>query len=266
MRPQYGFRTGPLRCSAEQAAATLAELGYDCLELCLEADDVRPETMTEARAQELAQTFEQIGIGLASCSYHADREPPAQRAVNQEAAIHVAAWMGAEILVLNAEKSSDQERQWAEHIAHFTRLCAVAEQAGVTLAIEPEPLLVVGSSRDALDLIEAVASTEVGATALKVNLDVGHAAITDPGRWSSSLAETVRMLGDQIVHLHLEDMAGRVHKHLPFGQGEIDFGALKTALAEIGYQGPYVVDLFGQDQEPRRVAADALVALRRLFG
>jgi sugar phosphate isomerase/epimerase len=261
MRPQYGFRTGPLRCSAEQAAATLAELGYDCLELCLEADDVRPETMSEARAQALAQAFREMGIGLASCSYHADREPLEQRAANQEAAIHVAAWMGADILVLNAEKSVDQERQWAEHVAHFCRLCAVAEQAGVTLAIEPEPLLVVGSSQDALELIEAV-----GSGALKVNLDVGHAAITDPGRWSSSLAETVRLLGDQIVHLHLEDMAGRVHKHLPFGQGDIDFAALKGALAEIGYQGPYVVDLFGQDQEPRQVAADAIAALRRIFG
>ena len=260
----FGFRTGPLGCSAEQAAAMLAEMGYDCLELCLEAEDVRPETMTEARAQALLTTFEEAGIGLASLSYHADREPPAQRAANQETAIRVAQWMGAEILVLNAEKRVDPKeggdaasvaRQWAEHVAHLKKLCAVSEQAGVTLAIEPEPLLVIGSSQDALDMIEAV-----GSPALKVNLDVGHAQITDP-----NLADAVRLLGDRIVHLHLEDIAGRVHKHLPFGEGEIDFDALKEALAEIDYRGPYVVDLFGRDLEPRQVAADALAGLRRLF-
>ena len=256
MNPQFGFRTGPLRCTAEQAAATLAELGYDCLELCLEADDVRPETMTQARAMGLLWTFAEAGIGVASLSYHADREPLDQRAANQEAAIRIAAWMGAEILILNGEKSVDQERQWAEHVERFKSLCALAEEAGVTLAVEPEPLLVVGSSRDGLALIDAV-----GSDRLKINLDVGHAAITDP-----DLAGTVRLLGDQIVHLHLEDIAGRVHKHLPFGQGDIDFAALRSALAEIGYQGPYVVDLFGQDQEPHQVAADALAALRRLFG
>ena len=255
MNPPFGFRTGPLGCTAEQAAEMLAELGFDCLELCLESADVRPETMTEARAKELVQTFEDLGIGLASLSFHADREPPAQRALNQAAAIRVAGWMGAEILVLNAEKSVDQERQWDEHVAHLKGLCVLAEEIGVTLAVEPEPLLVIGSSQDALDLIEAV-----GSPRLKVNLDVGHAQITDP-----NLADAVRLLGDQIVHLHLEDIHDRVHKHLPFGQGNINFGALREALAEIDYQGPYVVDLFGQAQEPRQVAADALVGLRRLF-
>jgi sugar phosphate isomerase/epimerase len=255
MSVRFGFRTGPLRCSAKEAAIALAELGYDCLELCLEAADVRPETMTKARAEALVRAFEEIGIGLASLSYHADREPLPQRAANQEAAIRVTGWMGVEILVLNAERSVEQERQWAEHVAHLRKLCALADPVGVTLAIEPEPLLVIGSTQDALEMIDAV-----GSPRLKVNLDVGHAQITDP-----NLVDAVRQLGPNLVHLHLEDIAGRVHKHLPFGQGEIDFGALRQTLAEIDYQGPYVVDLFGQDQDPRQVAADALAALRRLF-
>jgi sugar phosphate isomerase/epimerase len=211
--------------------------------------------MTEPRAKELVQTFKEIGIGLASCSYHADREPPDQRAANQAAAIQVADWMGADLLILNAERSVDQERQWQEHVTRLRGLCVFAELAGVTLAVEPEPLLVIGSSQDALDMIEAV-----GSPRLKINLDVGHAQITDP-----DLAQTVRLLGDRLAHLHLEDIAGRVHKHLPFGQGEIDFVALRAALDEVGYQGPYVVDLFGRDLEPVQVAADALAALQQIF-
>jgi sugar phosphate isomerase/epimerase len=253
--PRFGFRTGPLRQATEEAAAELARLGYDCLELCLEAPDVRPEEMTQARADALLRRLDDLGIGLASLSYHADREPLDQRAANQARAIQVAQWMGADILILNAERSVDQERQWTAHVEQLSRLCEVAEDAGVSLAVEPEPLLVIGSSQDALDMIEAV-----GSPALKVNLDVGHAQITD-----DDVAASIRQLGPAIVHLHLEDIAGRVHRHLPFGAGDIDFDAIQRALAEIGYAGPYVVDLFGQDMDPIQVAADALAAMRRLF-
>jgi sugar phosphate isomerase/epimerase len=254
--PQFGFRTGSLRQpSTERAAAELARLGYDCLELCLEAADVRPDEMTEARAHALQGRLDDLGIGLASTSYHADREPPAQRAANQARAIQVTHWMGADILILNGERLTDYERQWNEHVERLQGLCALAEAAGVTLAIEPEPLLVIGSSQDGLAMIEAV-----GSPALKVNLDVGHAQITD-----DDVAASIRQLGSAIAHLHLEDIAGRVHRHLPFGAGDVDFDAIHQALDEISYDGPYVVDLFGQDMDPVQVAADALAAMRRLF-
>ena len=51
-----------------------------------------------------------------------------------------------------------------------------------------------------------------------MNLDVGHAAVTDPDP-----AATIRELGSAIVHLHLEDIRERVHRHLFFGEGDIDF-------------------------------------------
>ena len=254
--PSFGFRTGSLRqASTEQAAVELARMGYDCLELCLEAPDVRPDEMTEARARALRQRLDDLGIGLASTSYHADREPLAQRSANQARAIQVTQWMGADILILNGERSTDQERQWNEHVEHLGKLCQVAEKAGVTLAIEPEPLLVIGSSQDGMAMIEAV-----GSPALKVNLDVGHAQITD-----DDVAASIRTLGSAIAHLHLEDIAGRVHRHLPFGKGDIDFVAIRQALGEIGYGGPYVVDLFGQDMDPLQIAKDALAGMRRLF-
>ena len=105
-------------------------------------------------------------------------------------------------------------------------------------------------------MIEQVASPR-----LCVNLDIGHAFLTD-----DDVDASIRMLGDRIVHLHLEDMASGVHRHLPFGQGEIDFAAVRAALEEIGYAGPYVIDLFGQDRPPEEVAAKALQGVRERFG
>jgi sugar phosphate isomerase/epimerase len=101
---------------------------------------------------------------------------------------------------------------------------------------------------------------QVGSSRLRVNLDIGHAQVTD-----DDLAATIRQLGSAIVHLHLEDIKGRVHRHLPFGEGDIDFAAVRRALDEIGYAGPYVVDLFGQSAEPPVVAERALAALRQYF-
>jgi sugar phosphate isomerase/epimerase len=252
----FGFRTGTLRgMTIEQAAAALAGLGFDCLELCLEAPDVRPELLDQTRCGEIRRTLDALGIKLASASYHADREPLEQRAANQERAIQVTRWLGADILVINPEKATDRDRQWRGHVAHLKKLCQAAQDVQVTLAMEPEPLLVVGSSQDMMAMM-----AEVGSPWLKVNLDIGHAKITD-----DDPAQSIRELGSAIVHLHLEDIQGRVHRHLPFGEGDIDFAAIRSALADIGYAGPYVVDLFGLNQDPRDVAATALEGLRRLF-
>jgi len=257
--PQFGFRTGIFQTPIEQTALELARIGYDCLELCLEAPDVRPETLDRARCAQIRQALDAAGIGLASLSYHGDREPPDQRRANQARAVRAAPWLGAAIVVLNAERAanpaSPRGEQWAAHVTHLGELCRLAEDAGVTLALEPEPLLVVGSSRDAIEVMEAVGSPQ-----LKVNLDVGHAQITD-----DDPAASIRRLGAAVVHLHLEDIQGRVHRHLPFGRGDMDLDAIRQALLEVGYAGPYVADLFGLDQSPADVASEALAGLRRYF-
>ena len=257
MGKRFGYRTGSFRdWPLERTAAELIQLGYDCVEVCLERDDVRPELLTEARCQELRQALDRMGMGLASVSYHADGEPPDQRRENQRRAVQVARWFGADILVLNAERAVDQPRQWAEHVERFRALCGLAEQAAITIAVEPEPLLVVGSSGDMMELMR-----QVGSPCLKVNLDIGHAQITDDDLIASILA-----LGSDIAHLHLEDIRQRVHRHLLFGEGDIDLAAVRQALDRVGYEGPYVVDLFGPGMEPLRTAELALAGLRRHFG
>jgi sugar phosphate isomerase/epimerase len=252
----FGFRTGIFRDKTiEQSAAELARIGFDYLELCLEAADVRPETLTETRCAEIRSSLNALGIGIASTSYHADREPLDVRRANQHQALQATRWLGAEILILNAEKTTDRSRQWPEHVALLRDLCQTAEEIGISLAIEPEPLLVVSDCKDMLDMLEQVNSPQ-----LKVNLDIGHAYITD-----DDLVSSIIRLGPEIVHLHLEDIKGQEHRHLPLGMGDIDFVAVRKALDQIDYQGPYVADLFGLDDTPANIAAQALAGLRARF-
>jgi sugar phosphate isomerase/epimerase len=255
--PSFGIRTSLFQgWKTEQTAAELARLGFDCLELCLEAPDVRPERLDEVRCNEIRQTLDELDITLASVSFHADREPHDQRRINQERAVRVADWVGTNILIINPEKAVDRDRQWREHVDHLKRLCQLAEELGVTLALEPEPLLVVGSSQEMMQMME-----DVGSPRLKVNLDIGHAQVTD-----DDPALSIRQLGSAIAHLHLEDIKDRIHRHLPLGEGNINFAAVRRALEDVRYSGPYVADLFGLDGTPSDVAARTLSDLRRLFG
>jgi sugar phosphate isomerase/epimerase len=106
-------------------------------------------------------------------------------------------------------------------IAALKRLAPRAEKAGVTLALESTL-----SAEDNLKIIEAV-----GSPAVTVYYDVGNSqeAGFDIGR-------EIRLLGGHISQFHAKD-----YKDL-FGQGSIDFKAVRAAMKEIGYSGWLVLE------------------------
>jgi len=255
---KFGFRTGGFRSwKIEVILAELARIGFDGAELCLESADMRPENFTQARADEIRNLMDESGLEIASVSYHADAEPINQRRSNTSKALKVAEWLGTDVLIINAERSREGEKQnqWRDLVDRLRDLTASAEKRGVNVAIEPEPLLVVSDTDDMIRMMDAVGSPN-----LKVNLDIGHAYITDP-----SLPDSIRRLGDAIVHTHIEDIKDKVHNHLELGQGDVDFAAMHAAFVGIGYDGYYVVDLFRLGDDPSGVAARSLAALRERF-
>ncbi len=255
---KFGFRTGGFAgWKIEAILEELARIGFDGAELCLESADMRPENFTRARADELGRFMDTIGLEIASVSYHGDVEPADQRRLNTFKALEVTKWLDADVLIINAERARDGEEkeQWRDLVDRLRDLTPLAQDRGVNVAVEPEPLLVVGDIDDMIRLMEDVDSPR-----LKVNLDIGHAYITDP-----SLPDTIRQLGDAIVHTHIEDIKDKVHNHLELGQGDIDFAAMHAAFKEIGYDGYYVVDLFRLGHDPSGVATRTLAALQERF-
>lgn len=255
---EFGFRTGGFAgWKIEAILEELARIGFDGAELCLESADMRPENFTRARADEFRRVMGRIGLEVASVSYHGDVEPADQRRSNTVKALEVAKWLGADVLIINAERARDSEEkeQWTDLTNRLKDLTALAEDRGVSVAVEPEPLLVVGDTDDMIRLMD-----EVNSPRLKVNLDIGHAYITDP-----SLPDSIRRLGSSIVHTHIEDIKDKVHNHLELGQGDIDFAAMHAAFKEIGYDGYYVVDLFRLGDDPSGVATRTLAALQERF-
>ena len=110
-----------------------------------------------------------------------------------------------------------------------------AEEAGLPLAVEPEPGHLLADLAGFHRL-----RTELGdPDGLGLTLDIGHCQCLEP----LPPQECVRQAAPWLRHVQIEDMRRGVHEHLPFGEGEIDFPPVLAALADTGYRGLTVVEL-----------------------
>jgi protein FrlC len=255
---KIGFRTaGFHQWPIGEALKSLESLGYDGVEICLEHPDCRPEKLTRADAAELEGLCRDAGLEVASVSYHADSEEPGLRLSNTLAALDLVPAFGADVFIINGRRlepgCEDEARR--ELATLLAALLPKAQACGVRVAIEPEPGLAVGSSAEMKALLD-----RTGSPALAVNLDVGHAFLTDP-----DVCDSIRLLGPAIAHTHVEGMAAGVHKHLLPGEGDLDLVAVCRALAEIDYRGYCTIDLFSIADDPTHWAALALEAMREII-
>lgn len=124
---------------------------------------------------------------------------------------------------------------WERLVSGVAELLPRAEAAGVTLAFEPEPGMLIASLADWAQLRDRLGSPD----ALRLTLDVGHCRCLE----DRSPEQCVTDVGHELAHVQIEDMRRGVHEHLPFGDGEMDFPPLLAALAATGYTGLVTVEL-----------------------
>jgi sugar phosphate isomerase/epimerase len=135
-------------------------------------------------------------------------------------------------------------------------LSRYAEDQGIKVLVEPEPGLLLESSRDFLSFIKGIESEYI-----RLNFDIAHfyCAREDP-------AEMVHRLSDFIEHFHLSDIAtSRIHNHLIPGEGSIDFKSVFRAIVEFGYKGYVTVELYPYQNNPVFAGARAFEFLRGLL-
>jgi D-psicose/D-tagatose/L-ribulose 3-epimerase len=136
-------------------------------------------------------------------------------------------------LYTDAEKA-EQSDTIARHLA---TLCARAEDAGVTLCLEP-------LNRFETDCMNTLAQAsamieKVGSPALKIHADTFHMNIeeADPAR-------AIRRAGDHIGHVH----ASGSHRGIP-GTGHVDWRGIFSVLKEIEYGGDICIETFSADND-----------------
>ncbi|HQK92522.1 MAG TPA: sugar phosphate isomerase/epimerase family protein [Armatimonadota bacterium] len=254
---RLGFRTaGFAAWPIERTLRALKELGYDGVEVCLEIHELCPGTVTPERLSGVGRALAGSGLELASVSYHADGEDLTTRVPNTIRAVEMTCELGCGILIVNAERADADRRaeQWRALVGRFRRICERAEECQVWVAVEPEPLLLVHGMDDWARLRDEVASDR-----LAINLDIGHCEITD------DVPAAIRRFASHIVHVHFEDIRGKVHQHLVPGEGDMDLSAVVRALREVDYDGYLTIDLFHIADDPLGYAQRCLEPMRRLM-
>lgn len=251
---KIGYRTQAYsRMEFREALSDIKNRGYGGVEFCLDSPPVRRREFDEAAAKKFARMISDAGLEVYSVSHHGNFVSNDRFFAELKRLIPLARAMDTRLFVISSGPidRKNRRRQFVTVEKRLRELTEVAERAGVTLALEAEPNLAVESTRELMQLIWKIESP-----ALRINLDIGHAYLSD-----DDLVEAIRKAAKLIVHAHIDDMSGGLHKHLIPGTGEIDLPAVMTAFLEIGFRGPFVVDLFNLD--PKEAATPAMKEIRR---
>jgi sugar phosphate isomerase/epimerase len=234
------------------ALALLADLGYRGVALTLDHMHLDPCAPGLARrTARVADRLERLGLAVAvetGARYvldpvrkHGpsllDPDPAARerRTGLLRTAVRVGADLGATAVHCfsgHVPPGTAEEDARPRLTAALTPVLADAQRLGVPLAVEPEPGMLV-------DTLAAFHRLRRDLDGVRLTLDLGHCHCLEP----DPVADCVRAAAPWLAHVQIEDMRRGVHEHLPFGEGEMDFPPVLTALAATGYRGLVSVEL-----------------------
>jgi sugar phosphate isomerase/epimerase len=264
-----------MRFSFDEAAARIAAIGYEGLELMADVPHAWPAGLLEPTKQALRESMGRLGLQFSNINAFmmnaiADHRQPywypsfiepdegyrRVRIDHTRRALDLCAELGAPHITTEpgGPIAPGQSRQ--EAIDLFVEvlkpLAEHAEKRGVLLLIEPEPGLLLETTDQYLEVAD-----RVGAPSLGLNFDVGHAYCM-----AEDLTTQIEKLAHLTRHYHVEDIAEtRVHHHLVPGTGAIDFPEVFEAIQKTGYDGWVTVELYPFVDDPDDAARRALELL-----
>jgi len=129
----------------------------------------------------------------------------------------------------SAEPIADEDRRarLMKSRESLLRLAAFAKALGMRLAVENLPRTCLGHTSGDINYLLT------GNPDLGVCLDTNHLLIEDNLNF-------IRRLGKRIITLHVSDYDFIDERHLLPGDGKNDWPAIMRALAEAGYEGPWM--------------------------
>jgi sugar phosphate isomerase/epimerase len=269
------------------ALALLAELGYDGVAITPDVGTLDPLRPDPAHVRELRAQAQDLGLALAietGARFVLDPRRKHRPTLLEEAAsdrevridflrrsIDLAAALGAPVVSIWSgaapepvhgdgpdavgEPDASVEPVWERLTASLLPVLDHARDHGVFLSFEPEPGMFIERPGGYLELVRRL---EDRGNELGLTLDVGHLLVTG----DLPVGAMIRSLARRLVHVHLDDIAGRVHEHRMFGQGALDLGETLSALADVGYKGMAAVELSRDSHRGPQAALEAMQHLR----
>jgi sugar phosphate isomerase/epimerase len=256
------------------ALPLLAELGYEGVALTPDVGQLDPFRLDPGEVRATREAAQELGLELAietGARFLLDprrkHRPTLLETASAERArrvdlllrcLDLAAELGAPVVSLWSGAAPDDERDperlWDHLCSGLARVLEHARAAEVRVALEPEPGMFVERPAGYRELRRRLGAR--GAE-LGLCLDVGHLLVTG----DLPVGRVIRELAAELVHVHLDDIAGGVHEHRMFGTGDLDLREALSSLLEVGYSGMAAVEL---SRDSHRGAAAAAEAMRHL--
>jgi sugar phosphate isomerase/epimerase len=274
MTLRYAYNTnGCAHHRLEDAIAMMADAGYDGVSLTLDIQHLDPFAPGHAaeraciasmlRARKLGVVIETGARFLLDPRQKHEPTLVTSEAEGRERrldfltrSLEVAADTGAEVLTFWAGRpASDvdptQARDWM--YSGVGEVLRRAERLGVPAAFEPEPDMIVGT-------VTTFAALAAEFPTLRLALDLGHCLVSEDVEPEDAIISQADRLGT----VHIEDMKRADHKHLPFGEGDMDLPAVLGALKRIGFDNLVCVELSSDSHRAVQMIPQAREALRAI--
>jgi sugar phosphate isomerase/epimerase len=258
----------------DDALEILAELGYTAVAITPDVNHLPPFETTSAELARVRRKLESLGLAPvveAGARYvldprrkqrpnllEADRAERRERLRFLERGAEMAAELGATALSFWAGVKPPEvsgAEAWERLVEGVGEACERAAAAGVRVAFEPEPGMLVESLAGWERLRDAVRHPAFGLT-----LDVGHIPCTE----EVSPAEAIRRYAEPLLNVHLDDSRGGIHEHLQIGEGEIDWPATARALRDIAFAGIAAFELSRHSHAAPAAARQAIERWREI--
>jgi len=271
MNLSFGYNTnGFAHHKLEDALEIIADCGYSGVALSVDNYHCNPFTLVDEDLPRLRQTLQRLRLRvvietgaryllnphrkhfptLVSSEGRQIRIEFLRRAIDIAAELQaecVSFWSGA------PEKDVPEHQAWDWLVTGCLQLTEHAKRRGVQIGFEPEPGMLVDNMAKFEVLKKHLTTARFGLT-----LDIGHVFCTE----TAPFRQVFGKFASLIRNVHIEDIRGRKHEHLMFGDGELDFLAILRAIRDNKYIGLINVELSRDSHRAPEVARRSLEFLK----
>ena len=257
-----------------EAMKNAKELGFDSIELCVASQGVLTHETSKAECEDLVSSAKDIGIEISSVasgeswtSSPTSNVPEVREKMVDftQKALQITSWLDADAYLLVPGAVDVFFLPDAEVIPYdicyqrtkefVGKLVATAEQTSVSICIENVWNKFLLSPLEMRDFIDSFDSDKVNCY-----FDVGNVLLTGyPDQW-------IKILGNRVKRVHIKDFKksiGTVDGFVDLLEGDVDFEAVKKALAEISYDGYVTAEII--PYQPERLEK-TVSAMKKIFG
>jgi len=266
------------RHSLTDAIESVAELGYDGIELLADEPHLPGTELTEDEERRIRTALDEHGLEISNINCNTsvlfgtdstdpefgptflaeDEQLRQTRLEHVRVTIENAARLGAPCLCVSSGRVPEgMTPARADELIEEALIQVLdwAELHDLPIGIEFEPGHFFGTTRQTLDWVDRMDHPLLG-----FNFDVGHAWCVN-----ESPSGLIREHTDRIWNVHLEDIPGRTHEHIIPGEGNLPLGDVLEALDDTAYERFCTVELYPYDDRPDYAGRKALSYLTKLM-